>query len=246
MRNIPKKMRKMNDYIKDLFDAVKKVNGKYVQFRQINGLEKSIDIKNQPFFKNNIEQGLIDNSLLIFLEEQKKEIEKSLESIFCYELYHCWSQIINSQYGRYKDKLVLNGEIGKINLSAYIENYNNSKNNPLFKELSLTSILENGYLFPDFTLHSGNNNMDNQKLIVEVKTNENITNDNFKTDFYRLAIFQKIYGFESVVFIILNKKIKDLVSYLENVNIELVDKNNFYFILKSIDTQYCIKLDDIK
>ena len=231
-----KKSRKMDQYVKDLFEAVKNVDSKYVKFRHIKGFNDVLTIN---------EQDLIDNSLLLnFIESQKTEIEKSLESVFCYELYYCWRKFMINNSGRYND-LVLNGEIGKMNLSAFIENYNNSTNNPLFRELSLASILEKGHLFPDFTLHGGNNDTQNQKLIVEVKTNENLTDENFKTDFYRLAIFQKLYGFENVVFIILNKKIRDLVSYLENVKIELVNKKNFYFILKSEDLGYCFNLDEI-
>ncbi len=231
-----KKSRKMDQYVKDLFEAVKNVDSKYVKFRHIKGFNDVLTIN---------EQDLIDNSLLLnFIESQKTEIEKSLESVFCYELYYCWRKFMINNSGRYND-LVLNGEIGKMNLSAFIENYNNSTNNPLFRELSLTSILEKGHLFPDFTLHGGNNDTQNQKLIVEVKTNENLTDENFKTDFYRLAIFQKLYGFENVVFIILNKKIRDLVSYLGNVKIELVNKKNFYFILKSEDLGYCFNLDEI-
>ena len=191
-----KKSRKMDQYVKDLFEAVKNVDSKYVKFRHIKGFNDVLTIN---------EQDLIDNSLLLnFIESQKTEIEKSLESVFCYELYYCWRKFMINNSGRYND-LVLNGEIGKMNLSAFIENYNNSTNNPLFRELSLASILEKGHLFPDFTLHGGNNDTQNQKLIVEVKTNENLTDENFKTDFYRLAIFQKLYGFENVVFIILNK-----------------------------------------
>ena len=231
-----KKSRKMDQYVKDLFEAVKNVDSKYVKFRHIKGFNDVLTIN---------EQDLIDNSLLLnFIESQKTEIEKSLESVFCYELYYCWRKFMINNSGRYND-LVLNGEIGKVNLSAFIENYNNSTNNPLFRELSLASILEKGHLFPDFTLHGGNNDTQNQKLIVEVKTNENLTDENFKTDFYRLAIFQKLYGFENVVFIILNKKIRDLVSYLGNVKIELVNKKNFYFILKSEDLGYCFNLDEI-
>ncbi len=231
-----KKSRKMDQYVKDLFEAVKNVDSKYVKFRHIKGFNDVLTIN---------EQDLIDNSLLLnFIESQKTEIEKSLESVFCYELYYCWRKFMINNSGRYND-LVLNGEIGKMNLSAFIENYNNSTNNPLFRELSLASILEKGHLFPDFTLHGGNNDTQNQKLIVEVKTNENLTDENFKTDFYRLAIFQKLYGFENVVFIILNKKIRDLVSYLGNVKIELVNKKNFYFILKSEDLGYCFNLDEI-
>ena len=231
-----KKSRKMDQYVEDLFNAVKKVDSKYVKFRHIKGFNDVLTIN---------EQDLIDNSILLnFIESQKTEIEKSLESVFCYELYYCWRKFMINNSGRYND-LVLNGEIGKMNLSAFIENYNNSTNNPLFRELSLASILEKGHLFPDFTLHGGNNDTQNQKLIVEVKTNENLTDENFKTDFYRLAIFQKLYGFENVVFIILNKKIRDLVSYLENVKIELVNKKNFYFILKSEDLEYCFNLDEI-
>ena len=230
------KSRKMDQYVKDLFEAVKNVDSKYVKFRHIKGFNDVLTIN---------EQDLIDNSLLLnFIESQKTEIEKSLESVFCYELYYCWRKFMINNSGRYND-LVLNGEIGKMNLSAFIENYNNSTNNPLFRELSLASILEKGHLFPDFTLHGGNNDTQNQKLIVEVKTNENLTDENFKTDFYRLAIFQKLYGFENVVFIILNKKIRDLVSYLGNVKIELVNKKNFYFILKSEDLGYCFNLDEI-
>ena len=231
-----KKSRKMDQYVEDLFEAVKNVDSKYVKFRHIKGFNDVLTIN---------EQDLIDNSLLLnFIESQKTEIEKSLESVFCYELYYCWRKFMINNSGRYND-LVLNGEIGKMNLSAFIENYNNSTNNPLFRELSLASILEKGHLFPDFTLHGGNNDTQNQKLIVEVKTNENLTDENFKTDFYRLAIFQKLYGFENVVFIILNKKIRDLVSYLGNVKIELVNKKNFYFILKSEDLGYCFNLDEI-
>ena len=113
-----KKSRKMDQYVKDLFEAVKNVDSKYVKFRHIKGFNDVLTIN---------EQDLIDNSILLnFIESQKTEIEKSLESVFCYELYYCWRKFMINNSGRYDD-LVLNGEIGKMNLSAFIENYNNSK-----------------------------------------------------------------------------------------------------------------------
>ena len=111
-----------------MFHHFQNVDSKYVKFRHIKGFNDVLTIN---------EQDLIDNSLLLnFIESQKTEIEKSLESVFCYELYYCWRKFMINNSGRYND-LVLNGEIGKMNLSAFIENYNNSTNNPLFRELSL-------------------------------------------------------------------------------------------------------------
>jgi len=235
----------MDEFVTDLNNALKGVHRDYVQYRNIKGLQEGVDITNQDFFRHDLSQDYVDRSLLTFLEEQKETQEKSLEAVFCYELYHSWKKLIHSQAGRYKD-LILNGEIGKMNLAKVIANYEQFKNSSLYREIEPLGLLEQGHFFPDFTLHGGNNDTQNQKLIVEVKTNENITADNFKIDFYRLSIFKQLYGFENVAFIIINIKIKDLLDLLENVNIELVDKEHFYFMLKTMEDNYCFKLGDIK
>ena len=235
----------MDAFVTDLNNALKGVHQDYVQYRNIRGLKDGVDIANQDFFRQDLSQEYVDNSLLTFLENQKETQEKSLEAVFCYELYHSWKKLIQSQAGRYKD-LILNGEIGKMNLANVIANYEQFKQSDLYREINPLGLLEQKQFFPDFTLHGGNNDTANQKLIVEVKTNKNITPNNFKIDFYRLNIFKKLYGFDNVVFIIINIKIKNLLDLLENVNIDLVDKEHFYFMLKTPGDNYCFKLGDIK
>ena len=235
----------MDDFITDLYSALKGVGKEYVQYKDFKGLQEGVAIRNQKNLSQELEKEHVDNFLLTYLENQKETKEKTLEAVFCYELYHKWKQIIHSQSNRYKD-LVLNGEIGKMNLLKIIKNYEQFKTSDLYSEIQPLNILEQGHFFPDFTLHGGNNDTKSQKLIVELKTNEKINASNFKIDFYRLAIFQKLYGFLNVVFIIINIKVKDLIELLEHVNLNLVDKERFYFMLKTSDNDYCFKLDDLK
>lgn len=234
----------MNEYVTHLFCAVKNIDDKYINYGHIIGFDKKIKIEEEEFFKKDIDKGLIDGKLLAYLKKENEEIEKSLESIFCYELYYLWRKIMHDHKKIYEG-LMLNGEIGKVNLIKQIENYKNSKESELFKELDLIKLTENHNVFPDFTLHQGNNSIDKQKLIAEVKIKDNLTSNNFKIDFYRLAIFQKLYGFENVVFILVNLKIKDLFELLEKVDVNLVSKKNFYFILKNKENSYCFNLEEI-
>lgn len=235
----------MNEFVQDLKNAVRTVSSKYVRYETIGGLQKGSRIEDEGFFKNGLDQNSSDPSLLKFLNQQKETYENSLEAVFCYELYHCWKQLMLSQKGRYSP-LLLNGEIGKINLLKVIENFEPFKRTPLFDEINRLGMFSQGNFYPDFVLHGGNNNVEHQELIAEVKIKDKLNSDSFKRDFYRLAVYQKLYGFKTTCFIIVNQKLKELLSMLEAVNIELVDKTVFYFILKTSEETYCFKLDDIK
>lgn len=233
----------MHSFIDDLHSAIKGVPKKYVKYREFNGLEPDKPIEEQGFYERDLERLIDKKDLISFLNNQKETHEKSLESVFCYELYHKWKQIIHSQKGLYKD-LVLNGEIGKMNLANVISNFETFKESDLYKEISTLKLLEQKNVYPDFTLHGGNNTVDNQKLIVEVKTGANLTNKNFKNDFYRLVMFQKLYAFEKVAFVVINLKIKDLVKFIEKVNLDLADKPNFYFFLRNEDSTLSFNLKE--
>ncbi len=101
------------------------------------------------------------------------------------------------------------------------------------------------YFVPDLVLHGGQDDVDNQKLIVEVKYGDKLNNKNFETDFYKLAIYQKIFQFTDSVFLIVNITLKDLMNFLKEVDTTLVDKTGLWFMIKSEQKIYTFNLNDL-
>lgn len=140
--------------------------------------------------------------------------ETMIERVFCYEFYHQFRKIMERK-GKYGN-LIFNGEIRKDGINF----------------LDTT--------FPDFVLHAGQNNFNNQECIIEVKTKKNITNKDFIKDIFKLAGLIVERDFESGIFICTNVDNIDLLrivldesKYIKE-NIKILSKNKDYDVLDKI------------
>ena len=116
--------------------------------------------------------------------------KEHVERVFAYELYHQWSIQCKEE-----PNFVINAEIPK----------------------SIYSIDNKEIKFPDLVLHGGQNDLNNNYVIVEIKRSSNSYSDNYVKDIKKLQIFSKQYeaeiyqekkevkGFKHCVFIIEGK-----------------------------------------
>lgn len=234
-----------NTYITDLERALNDVDSSYVTFNTYIGLNKDEKISDSSFFSSMLKEPYVDEYILQFLESQKQLKESSLERNFCYQLYYTWQTIIKRNNNKTYDSLKLNGEVSKTNLTLALKSYSRLKNSELFKKIKTNGLIEKTYFVPDLVLHGGQDDVKNQKLIVEVKYGDNLKNGNFETDFYKLAVYQKIFQFTDSVFLIVNITLKDLLEYLKKVDTTLVDKTGLWFMIKSEQKIYTFNLNDL-
>ena len=234
-----------NIYITDLEKALNYVDSSYVTFDTYIGLSKDEKISDSQFFTSMLNEPYVDAYILQFLESQKRIKEHSLERNFCYQLYYTWQTIIKRNNNKTYDSLKLNGEVSKTNLILALKSYPKLKNTGLFEKIKTNGLLEKTYFVPDLVLHGGQDDINNQKLIVEVKYGDNLKNGNFETDFYKLAVYQKIYQFTDCVFLIVNITLNDLLDYLKEVDTNLVDKAGLWFMIKSAHETKTYNLNDL-
>ncbi|MEN2401040.1 hypothetical protein GKZ90_0014735 [Flavobacterium sp. MC2016-06] len=234
-----------NIYITDLERALNDVETSYVQFNTYVGLKKDEKIEESDFFKPYLDKSYVDEYILQFLDYQKQTKEHSLERYFCSELYYTWKTIIKrNNSGQYKS-LKLNSEISKTNLTLALKSYETLKNSRLFEKIKSNNLIDKTYFVPDLVLHGGHDNIDDQELIVEVKYYDNLKNGNFEEDFYKLAIYQKIFQFKTCVFLIMNITIKQLLEYLKKIDSTLIEDKGFWFIIKTENKIYTFNLNDL-
>jgi hypothetical protein len=222
-------------YILDLKKALENVDWSYVQYSAIKSFGKGDKIKDCSFFDPLIEEGYVDEAILEYLEGFKDKKEHSLERNFCYQLYFEWQTIIKAVKKQTYNGLVLNGEITKDNLARAIKESENIRNTELFNAVIRIGLIEKEYFSPDFTLHGGQHDIDNQRLIAEVKYGHDLGGDKFKTDFLKLALYQKLFHFSECVFIIVNLEEDMLLKHLRKVDFSLVDGKSFWIMLKTQD-----------
>lgn len=234
-----------NTYITDLERALNDVDSSYITYETFIGLNKNESVTESPFFISMLGEPYVDDYILQFLESQKKLKEHSLERNFCYQLYFTWQTIIKRNNNKTYESLKLNGEVSKTNLALALKSYSSLKNSQLFEKIKANGLIDKTYFVPDLVLHGGQDDINNQKLIVEVKYGDNLKNGNFENDFYKLAIYQKLYQFSSSVFLILNITIKDLLDYLKTVDTSIVDKSGFWFMIKTEQKLYTFNLADL-
>lgn len=232
-----------NNYITDLEKALNDVESSFVTFETFSGLNKNENIKDNPFFKDILED--YDNYILQFLESQKKLKENSLERNFCSQLFFTWQTIIKRNNNSLYNCLKLNGEVNKTNLTLALKGYEKNKNSELFKKIKEKKLIEKTYFVPDLVLHGGQDSIENQTLIVEVKFGDKLKNGNFENDFYKLAVYQKIYQFKDCVFIIVKSTLKEILEYLNGVDTSLIDKRSFWIMLKSEQKVCTFNLNDL-
>lgn len=145
-----------------------------------------------------IEQRLNDQ-----LPEGKKkyrnEIEDYLygygERVFCYELYHqvrlLMKKVDESEPEMFRDVL-FQGELKKDDIDKIIESYDNVKS------------LKHRYI-PDFILHSPGN-FECQDIVIEVKSNPELTFSHIKDDLLKIHEFISSYTYKRGVFLTINNE----------------------------------------
>lgn len=234
-----------NFYITDLERALNDVDNSYITYDTYIGLNKNEKISESAFFSSMLNEQYVDDYILQFLESQKQLKEHSLERNFCYQLYYTWQTIIKRNNNKIYDELKLNGEVNKTNLALALKTYSTIKNTSLFEKIKKIGLIDKTYFVPDFVLHGGQNDINNQKLIVEVKFGDNLKNGNFETDFYKLAIYQKLYQFSNSVFLIINITIKELLENLKKIDTSIVDKSGIWLIIKTEQKIYTFNLNDL-
>lgn len=134
--------------------------------------------------------------------DKQEKVLKMMERVFCYEFYHQFRLLMGND--RYKDKsknkkLIFSAEITKYYLD------------------SMKADTSHHIYFPDFVLHSGQDNVDRQEVVIEVKTSERIkqnqSGNNLNTDIEKLVNLTKegsLYKYQMGVFIAVNMSTDEL------------------------------------
>lgn len=153
-----------------------------------------------------------------YCEWKYKGKTQQIERVFCYEMYH---QLRNLTQSNVKyDRISIAGEITKLFGPNYaFENFN----------IAGAPRSENLRYTPDLTVHFSQENKEeeNQKLIVEVKTNK-VTAPELIGAILKLNHYLEHLNFQLAVFISVNTKRNDLKnSLMTHFASALNEKNNF-------------------
>lgn len=118
-------------------------------------------------FVKDLYEAILNVRSSFYTSSCEKNIEGYVEHIIAYELYHQWSNIIDSKFNNYlldnHTILQINGEIGK-----RILNDNEQQNDSQSK-------------YPDMVLHGGQDDKRHQEIIVEIKRWNRIKSDSKQT-----------------------------------------------------------------
>lgn len=175
------------------------------------------------------------------------KLERHPERLFTYELYHQLRIIIEKkrQNSGFYDEFFVDAEIyKKLERTTYLqENVTEKK----YKETK--SELDKDKVFPDFVIHTNQKSrkIDDQFLILECKTQtENLTQDAFNNDFFKLNEYISLLNFQFSVYLIINKSENDIRNYLNTYkksywtselgNVIFIVKESYEKELKIFDT----------
>lgn len=181
--------------------------------------------------------------------DNEEEYMLHKERVFAYELYRQWANIIESEC---KEPLVLNAELDKIiaeDIDAIGERVDDGKEET---ESDLKSKTCRRY--PDLVLHNGQGNDKVQKIICEIKRQDDskISSSLILADLYKLACyldedkFTKRH-FEFGAFILLNGKLEQ-IKEIKMARIK-VSANNYTYrqfkkeMTKHFDNIICVTYD---
>ncbi|MFC7322366.1 hypothetical protein [Halobacillus campisalis] len=115
-------------------------------------------------------------------------LSKHHERVFCYELYHQFRKVMEKN--KLDDRVILQAELRKSQVSSEIEQ--------LFGVQST-----DGIYYPDFLIHEPNT-FENQDLIIEVKANPKLTDEDIKKDIVKIDQFIKRYKYKKGIFLAIN------------------------------------------
>lgn len=136
-----------------------------------------------------------------FMNFQHKELlqhylKRYHERVFCYELYHKLRILMDLEKDEqgnplYQTKgIFLQSEVKKTEIHEYVER--------VFKVTRLS-----GDFMPDFLLHTPGN-FENQLVVIEAKSNPNLSFDMLKADLLKIQEFINNYKYRKGIFIAVN------------------------------------------
>lgn len=131
----------------------------------------------------------------------RRHLRRFGERVFCYELYHqlqCHLRPITD----YDDGPILQGELKKDDIRA-IKSVMSQDIGPLDKEY-----------IPDFLYHSPAN-FDYQQVVIEIKTNPNVSFKALFSDLWKLGQFTTRYGYKMGILLVVNNDGKRIKKMLE-------------------------------
>ncbi|MEI3606572.1 hypothetical protein SPD48_12770 [Pseudogracilibacillus sp. SE30717A] len=178
---------KTSDYIKFLRRAIGQVRNEY--YGNEKWIQSMINGADLNPTKNQLEETIIPH------------LSKHYERVFCYELYHQLRRVLQKEQGDLEKKVILQAELQKKQISDEVE------------DLMGISKLEGRYI-PDFLIHEPHT-VSNQNLIIEVKANPNLNDNEMLDDIKKIDQFISRYRFEKGVFLSINiskEKLKKLLS----------------------------------
>ena len=135
--------------------------------------------------------------------QSRTELENNMvERVFCYEFYHQFRKIMERKNDIYHN-LRLNGEISKIIAEKYQRDISHTK-------------------FPDFVLHEAQNTVNQQELVIEVKTKNNSEICSFLSDIEKIDDMISQLNYKSGLFIAENIDNETLRQKIERANINSI------------------------
>lgn len=161
------------------------------------------------------------------------------ERVFCYEFYHQFRMIMEANMYKYGN-LIFNGEIKKSEFDDFLKLTEESNKEP--NKDSENKSKE--YKYPDFVLHSGQDNVKAQECVIEVKTAERINKVGIGGDIDKLLKFvdENKLNYNTALFIAVNMDNKELKEQIEKIADKLTGRNanKIYFMAtKSVRNDDC-------
>ncbi len=151
------------------------------------------------------------------------------ERNYCTNLYHQLLNIINDTNLDIGEMFFLDEEIYKKYSGTYIndKSFTKTKNSLKFSKQGLR---------PDLVLHKSQQSREkeDQKLIIECKTTNNLLKSEFFRDFFKLNIYKSQLNFQNTVYIIVNMNKEIINKYLDEYLKKYwnIKENAIYLLIK--------------
>lgn len=197
----------------------------------LNDLEDAIDLVPSSFY--GITRMIVEDGEL----NQAAPDVVIYEDRFVVKLTSNFDRIINSKpdfyLNCYTDGMILKHFLEQRNEGNYLySTYSRLKS----RNTNLGEIITT---IPDFIIHAGQENftLENQKLVIEVKTTNRLKKNDFFWDFFKLNVYVDFFNFQNGVYLILRQDFNRIVRLLEkyiNKGYYLTDNNldNIHFFIK--------------
>jgi len=203
-------------------------------------LQQALDHVSDDYYGT---QEKLDNAFLAVWDDENVQLSSSMrkslerflsrydERVFCYELYHQIRMLMDKYYKEHppqegKTTICLQAELKKRHIGNVIK-------------LLLRGIPLSKEYIPDFLLHSPRpGNFDYQLLIMEVKSDPNLSWSSIKSDLAKIQEFIAHYFYQQGVFLTVNTSPERMYAELiklknrEWIRTELPDRSKILFMCK--------------